>query len=109
MALAGGVQVDFVDGEPTTPKEEAGWLVQSSWNPDTDLADNYRLAIDCGIDIAFGEDGVLAKKPKLEKPVSEWIMKPEYFKDHGNDKEAATMKAINDCAIEIGKAMGGEG
>jgi len=77
MALAGEYEIGF-RGEAelcVISNDMIDVSLWPAWNPDTDLADNYRLAIDAGIEI-----------------------------DCDDDEER--MKAVCDCAIEIGKTMG---
>ena len=105
MALAGGYEILFsqdkvmLDGSKNVDRN-SGLIINMPWNPDTDLADCFRLAIDAGIDIEHCEDCcVEAYTNELNVVIP--------YKDHPN-KHAATMKAVCDCAIKIGKTMGGK-
>lgn len=105
MALAGEYEIGF-RGEAelcVISNDMIDVSLWTAWNPDTDLADNYRLLIDAGISITMLSDCCWC--------THEWLdidMPVEYFKDHNNDKEKATMKAVCDVAIQVGKTMGGK-
>jgi len=112
MALAGGYEILFsqdkvmLDGSKNVDRN-SGLIINMPWNPDTDLADCFRLAIDAGIDIEYMAGRVFAMKDMWDgKP--RIVVRENIIKAHNNDKHAATMKAVCDCAIEIGKTMGGK-
>jgi hypothetical protein len=65
------------------------------WNPLTNDGDALRLAVKLMIDPSFGTDDVYA---------SNGIEETASFELYGNDKYAATRRAIVRAAAEIGKA-----
>jgi hypothetical protein len=72
-----------------------------AWNPLTDDGDALRLAAKLGIDVtykAFGEDEVMTSAS--EDQFDGWFTEP-----YGDDKLAATRRAIVRAAAEIGRAM----
>ena len=71
------------------------------WNPLRKSGDAQRLAVKLGIDItfkAFGEDEVMTSAS--EDQFEGWFTEP-----YGDDKLAATRRAIVRAAVEIGKGM----
>ena len=70
-----------------------------AWNPLFDDGDALRLAVKLGIDVtykAFGEDEVMVSAS--EDQFDGWLTEP-----YGDDKTAATRRAIVRAAAEIGK------
>lgn len=68
------------------------------WNPLTDDGDALRLAANLRLDIVFAYDEVCVN----------WVSKTdcEYFEEpYGEDRMAATRRAIVRAAAEIGRAM----
>lgn len=83
----------------------------STWQPDTDPADCFRLAIDAGLDIGcnrtHGYCWAGGRKNDGQPFGKFWeFMAKAQLIDHNNDKLAATMKAVCDVAIQIGSQIG---
>ena len=115
MALAGGYEMKMLSrtGDLKDPQISKTIKLKKSygdllhwWHPDTDLADNYRLAIDAGIDIKINLNGVVVKHCKEHESYVRAKAFIEFYDAHNNDKHAATMKAVCDCAKAVGKTMG---
>lgn len=84
-----------IKGETMFVEELGAWLVLpdfKEWSPITDDGDALRLAVSLQIDIDFPEDGVVFADGNW----SEFV---------GQDRCAATRRAIVRAAAEIGKAM----
>jgi len=64
------------------------------FHPDTDKAQCFDLMVDTGIRLEIYTNIVFVYHPKVEPFCSDIIE---------GDKTAATMKAICDCAVEIGR------
>lgn len=72
------------------------------WNPLTDDGDVFRLAVALGIDVtykAFGEDEVMVSAS--DNQFDGW-----FTEHYGDDKAAATRRAIVRAAAEIADAAG---
>ena len=95
---------------PNTTQTDADWWAYEAkakpntakpWNPLEDDAAALRLAVGLGIDVthkAFGEDEVMVSAS--DDQFDGWFTEP-----YGDDKAAATRRAIVRAAAEIGKTM----
>jgi hypothetical protein len=91
------VDGDWMDVTAIFLADGMGW-----WNPLEDDGDALRLAAELGIDVtykAFGEDEVMVSAS--EDQFGGWFTEP-----YGDDKAAATRRAIVRAAAEIADAPG---
>lgn len=73
--------------------------VLERWNPLAEDGDALRLAVAVGVNAIQCHCSVDAMH------FDSCIVETEMFTDHGNDKVAATRRAITRAAAQIGKAM----
>ena len=94
-AKAAGYPVDCAfDDNPLIFGVDAGPDGPREWNPLTDDGDSLRLAVDLGIDVSFFEGSVDVDHESFTLARS---------MPYGNDKHAATRRAITRAAAAIGE------
>lgn len=90
-----------IDGEPYEGQRRR-------WNPLTDDADAFRLAVSLGIDLLFTAEDVEAVATQYAKPEDQELISPwacESWTLKNQCTLAATRRAITRAAAEIGKDM----
>jgi hypothetical protein len=95
-AKAAGYTVESVHGgwyHCTAPK-----VPNRIWNPLKSDMDAFRLMVDCGMDIDESGDGV---RVSIYGDINDI---PEAFEMYGNDKHAATRRAIVRAAAVMGES-----
>lgn len=106
-AKAAGIRIDKSeangggvgnDGFSVTGDAMLDWHNNIRWNPLTDDGDALRLAVDLGVDVQQFQATALVEAWKYPNQAC--------GQDYGQDKYAATRRAIVCAAAEICKAMG---
>jgi hypothetical protein len=97
VKAAGAEVLAWYEGAPVVGDPALGIKYGRTWNPLANDADAFRLMVDAEITIDLNDEGVEASiEPDFYAGWEEWA-------DHGNDRRAATRRAIVQAAASKAK------
>ena len=102
-AIAAGDEIEIHGGSNSPMVYKDGWLTLRGWNPLEDDGDALRLAAKLSLDLMFTETDVEVidgTAPHCNIYSDRYLYAIESL---GNDRLAATRRAIVRCAAEIGR------